>query len=717
MKLISIVWQRLYPPNFANEEENRKAKVLFLIMRACFIGLVTILGIRIVGVGLRAGSNLILPLFTSLFLLSFSHILLYSKRLEMASYTLLSTLFGLCSYLVIINDEGYHDTALFAVPGLLIIAGILLKKWQFYIFTAITLLSIAVIVGLENFGIHTTKFSSFVSPYDGIDIIFIIAITAVSVHILTDNLIKSLQLAKENEKALQESEDKYKSLVQYAPTGIYEFDMEKLKFISVNDVMCELTGYSDSELLKLDPFDLLNKESKEILTKLVENVFTNKPQELAAEYKIKGKNQKEFWVLVNSRFFYKDDIPKRAMAVVHDLTDIRRAEEDRKRLEIQLQQAHKMEAIGTLAGGIAHDFNNILSGIFGYSQLAQTHLENPEKASKYINQVVTGAQRATELTRQILTFSRQTEYQKKPFEIYQAVNEALQLLRSSIPSTIEIKKKLESRELVAADPTKIHQVIMNLCTNAYHAMRETGGSLTVSLTDVEILEPKYIKNKKILPGEYIKLEVRDTGHGMDEKTLERVFDPYYTTKKIGHGTGLGLSVVQAIVEEHDAFLEIHSEPDKGTSFLIYFPIVKEFFRNDIPEIKNKSQLIGDETIMVVDDEEAIREVYKNNLEDYGYKVYLFENGIDALKAFKIGMNKFDLLVTDMTMPGLTGDKLSMEILKIKPDMPIILCTGFSDTLSKSKAIEIGIKRYVQKPVGNERLVVLIREIFDKRLYS
>lgn len=287
-KPISNIWQRLRPPDFTNEEENRKAKILFLVTRACFIGFITILGIRIVGLG--SGSNLIFPLFASLFLISFSYILLLFKRLEMASYTLLISLFGLSIYLMFISDDGYHDTVLFAFPGLLIIVGMLLRKWEFYIFTAITLLSIAVIVGLENFGIHKTKFSPFVSPYDGIDIIVIIAITAASIRILTDNLIKSLQRTKENEKALQESEDKYRNLVRYAPTGIYEFDMKTLKFMSVNDVMCELTGYSESDFLKLDPFDLLTKESKEILTKLVENVFANKPKELSAEYKIKGKN-------------------------------------------------------------------------------------------------------------------------------------------------------------------------------------------------------------------------------------------------------------------------------------------------------------------------------------------------------------------------------------------------------------------------------------------
>jgi PAS domain S-box-containing protein len=642
----STLWQRLHPPDFPSEEENRKAKVLFLLTKACFIGFVTILGIRIAGLG--SGSNLIFPLFSSLFLISFSYLLILLKRLEMASYTLLISLFGLSIYLMFISEDGYHDTVLFAFPGLLVIVGILLKKWAFYIFTAITLLSIAVIVGLENLGIHETKFSSFASPYDGIDIIFIIVITAASIRILTDNLINSLQRAKENEKALQESEDKYRNLVQYAPTGIYEFDMEKLRFMSVNDVMCELTGYSESEFLKLDPFDLLTKESKEVLTKLVENVFANIPQELSAEYKIKGKNQREFWVLVNSRFFYKGNIPERAMAVVHDLTDIRQAEEDRKRLEIQLQQTHKMEAIGTLAGGIAHDFNNILSGIFGYSQLTKTNIHNPEKANYYIDQVFKGAARAAELVQQILTFSKQTEYQKNSFSIYQQVNEALKLLSSTIPSTIEIKKQLDSKSMISADPGKIHQVIMNLCTNAYHSMKKTGGRLTVALTDVEILEHQLLRDKTIPPGKYLKLEVSDTGYGMDQKTIEKAFDPFYTTNETGEGTGLGLAIVHAIVDEHDGYLEVLSIPGKGSSFYIYFPIVMHDAEPNDSKLNILPPLNGNEKIMFVDDESPIRQTAKKILESYGYTVVLFENGIKALQEFEKDPDQFDCIITDST---------------------------------------------------------------------
>jgi len=356
------------------------------------------------------------------------------------------------------------------------------------------------------------------------------------------------------------------------------------------------------------------------------------------------------------------------LEIIRDITNS-------KLIEAQLQQAQKMESIGTLAGGIAHDFNNILSGIFGYSQLAQTHINKPNKAGDYIEQVKKGAQRATELVQQILTFSRQTEYQKRTYKIYLEIKEALNLLRSTIPSTIEIKTNFHSTATVLADPTKIHQVIMNLCTNEYHAMRKTGGILSVSLTDSEITDSIQIGTRKIPIGRYVKLKIEDTGHGMDKRTLEKAFDPYFTTQKKGKGTGLGLALVQAIVDEHDGFLEVHSEESKGTVFKIYFPEIREeITRKAQKELISPQEVVGDETIMIVDDEKSIRNILNDLLTDKGYNVFTFKNGVDALEAFKSEPKKFDLILTDMTMPGITGNKVAAEILKIEPEMPIILCT-------------------------------------------
>ena len=401
-----------------------------------------------------------------------------------------------------------------------------------------------------------------------------------------------------------------------------------------------------------------------------------------------------------------DGIPKGSVVILHDVTK-------RKQLEVQLFQSRKMEAIGTLAGGIAHDFNNILSGIFSYSQLAKRHIENSEKAKKHIRQILKGAQRAAEPVQQILTFSRQTEYQKQPLKLYVVVGEVLKLMRSSIPTTIEIKENIASSAMVLAEPSHMHQVIMNLCTNAYHAMREKGGVLTVALNEIEISEHN-MDDTNLIPGRYLKLKVKDTGHGMDKETLEKAFDLYFTTKKVGKGTGFGLSLVQAIVEEHDGYVKAHSVPGQGASFYVYLPMVGEKIDPHTLEQGEEPLIGGSERIMVVDDDESIRMATREFLEDCGYQVSSFQNGVQAFQEFKKDPYRFDLIITDMNMPQMAGDELSGKILKIRKNLPIILCTGYSENITEVKAIEIGIAKYVQKPVLNQKLAFLIREVLDKK---
>lgn len=516
------------------------------------------------------------------------------------------------------------------------------------------------------------------------------------------------------QKALKESEDKYKNLVRYAPAGIYEFDMKTLKFISVNDVMCEYTGYTEAEFLSLNPFDLLNKEGKQSLSELVDAVFSNQPRELNTEYKIIGKNQKEMWVMSNARFFYEDDVPKQATAVVHDLTDIRRAEEERRHLETQLQQAHKMEAIGTLAGGIAHDFNNILAGILGYCDLLKQNINKPEKAQDQIGHIKQGAKRAAELVKQILTFSRKEEYEKHPQTLSSIVLEVMKLLRSSIPVTIDIQENIYSEALVHADPAKMHQVIMNLCTNAYHAMNETGGILSISLTDIQISQSQ-ADILQILPGNYVKLDVSDTGHGMDPETLDRIFEPYFTTKEIGKGTGMGLSLVYAIITEHNGIIKADSTRGKGSTFTVYLPETQNIRTEEKNTNHEMISANGNERIMIVDDEQSILESTRELLSDYGYKVDCYPDGKLALKAFNDDPQGFDLILTDMTMPGMTGEALAKNIFNIRNDLPIILCSGYNEEISETRAYEMGISRFITKPVIDQPLPDIIREVLNAKI--
>ncbi|MEH0022807.1 MAG: cache domain-containing protein [Desulfobacter sp.] len=395
-----------------------------------------------------------------------------------------------------------------------------------------------------------------------------------------------------------------------------------------------------------------------------------------------------------------------------DITELKQGEKERHRLAIQLEKSQKMEAIGTLAGGIAHDFNNILSSIFGYAQLAEMTLDTPQKSQKHLSQIVKGAQRASGLVQQILTFSRQTEYKKQPLKIHLVVKEALKLLRSSIPTTIEIRTRVNTRDMVNADPTQMHQVIMNLCTNAYHSMIENGGTLTVSLDTVDHIDHDRLMEDAKQPGPYLRLVVKDTGHGMDKAVLEKAFDPYFTTKEVGRGTGFGLALVHAIVDEHSGLIHVESEPGKGSCFYIYLPVAPE--EKPMPSGRQKSGSPGGgtETIMVVDDEPGIRDFTKEFLENFGYTVCCYENGELALEAFTQESNRFDLVITDMTMPFMTGVTLARHILRERKDLPIILCTGYSENISKKEAKEIGIRKYLQKPLQNRQLLSIIRQTLD-----
>ena len=508
---------------------------------------------------------------------------------------------------------------------------------------------------------------------------------------------------------IQKSEERLSLSLRSAKCGIWDWHL-RTGDVFFDPNYFRIAGYDPNEFpgsyeswrTRVHPDDINATEAR------LNGYLAKQLNEYVSEFRFKTKVGEWMWIQGRGQFSEYDKIgePVRFTGIHIDITDY-------KKMAEQLKQAQKMEAIGTLAGGIAHDFNNILSGILGYSQLAQESLDNSEKAHDYIEQILKGAQRAADLTKQILTFSRQSDDEKQPFPIYLEVQDALKLLRSSIPSTIEIKSKLNSKKLVLADPIEIHQVIMNLCTNAYHAMRETGGCLTVSLTDVECSGSKWFKGKKVTAGEYIDLEVSDTGSGMDKKTLERVFDPYFTTKEKGDGTGLGLALADAIVEKNDGFYEVNSEPGKGTTFHLYFPIVTGSKEKMNQTIDKDSQLSGNEKIMVVDDEDAITAIYKTLLENFGYQVKTFGNAVDALATFKTDPDQFDLIITDMTMPGFTGDKFALEIFKIKPDFPVILCSGFSDNISPAAALKLGIRYFIQKPILNEDLMIIIRKIFEE----
>ncbi len=395
----------------------------------------------------------------------------------------------------------------------------------------------------------------------------------------------------------------------------------------------------------------------------------------------------------------------RATSLVHIAKDIT----DQKRTEIERQQSQKMESIGTLAGGIAHDFNNILSAIIGFTELAMMRNKEGDKGLQDdLEQVRMSADRATSLVRQILTFSRKNPQKRQPLQISLIVKEALKLLRASIPSTIEIRQEIISPAVVLADPTQVHQLIMNLCTNAYHAM-ENGGVLGVTLKEIMI-----DGDAELVPGRYVMLSVSDTGCGMEKVIVDRFFEPYFTTKEVGKGTGLGLAVVHGIVKSYNGRITVVSEQGHGTTFIVYLPIVAD--EAVITEAAEVAPLMAKahERIMVVDDEETIRDLISRFLIEAGYRVDGFNNGLEAWQAFSSSPDDWDLLLTDQTMPGMTGDHLAAKVLEVRPDLPIIICSGYSSNLNGDQIKRGGVCAVLQKPLGRNTLLVQVARALEEK---
>jgi len=380
--------------------------------------------------------------------------------------------------------------------------------------------------------------------------------------------------------------------------------------------------------------------------------------------------------------------------------------------ESQLRQVMKLQAIGTLAGGIAHDFNNILFPIVGYTELTMDDVPEDSQARQNLEEILKATNRAKELVQQILTFSRQSGQERKPLKVQFLIKEALKLLRATIPSTIEIEYNVnEEYGSIMGDPTQIHQVIMNLCTNAYHAMQEKGGKLEVMLKEIDISYEKTMELVGMKIGRHLELTVKDCGHGMEPDVMERIFEPYYTTKEQGKGTGLGLSVIHGIIKNHGGDISVSSQPGKGTIFTVYLPVIDDI-DVAIEPVEAAAATQGNERILLIDDEEQIIDIEQQILERLGYKVTSKTDSQEALEEFAALPNHFDLVITDMTMPKMTGDQLARKLMDIRPSIPVILCTGFNETITEEKALAMGIDKFIMKPIIKDDLARTIRTVLD-----
>jgi signal transduction histidine kinase len=389
----------------------------------------------------------------------------------------------------------------------------------------------------------------------------------------------------------------------------------------------------------------------------------------------------------------------------------KKVEAEKKSLEKQLQHSQKMETIGTLAGGIAHDFNNMLGIIIGSAELALESVNHDDQVNKYINKILTASTRAEEMVKRLLSFSRLADSEKKPINLKNTLDESLKLLRSSLPTNIEIRRDLPDKTFsIMANGTQMNQVIINLCNNAAHAMDKFGGILQVSMENIS-LDEKHVDYADLAPGEYVCLSVADNGHGIDPKIIDRIFDPYFTTKEAGKGTGMGLAMVHGIVKNHGGGIRVTSEAGKGTRFDILFPIIDA----KVAEISAPSKIIspkGKERILLVDDEEMIADTMRLVLEQLGYNVRSFSSSQKAFEEFSLRPFSYDLVVTDMIMPGMTGDILVRKIRSLRADIPIIMSTGYNEKIDAEMARELGIRELMVKPVRMNSLAKTVRNVLD-----
>ncbi len=535
--------------------------------------------------------------------------------------------------------------------------------------------------------------------------------TAAAINLMRENLQQEIRKIKETEEILRASEDDLKDSQRIARLGSWRLD------ISTNQVT-----WSD-ELYKIYGFDpkkppppytehrkLFTPDSwKTLSTSLAKTVETGIPYDL--ELQTVREDGSLGWMWVHGETVHDAEGRRIGLkGAAQDITERKRAEEDNKKLAAQLLQAQKMESIGKLAGGIAHDFNNILSAIIGYSELALEKSPEDSPVRGDLAEVLTAGNRARDLIRQILAFARQSKELTEPVRPVDIVLETLKLLRPSTPADIEIKADINSVAMVMANPSQLHQIVLNLCTNGIHSMQQSGGVLEIALKD------KRDERSGSFPEEYVELTVTDNGPGIEANTMEKIFEPYFTTKEVGQGTGMGLAMVKGIVEGYEGNIHVESEPGKRTCFRIRLPVISTE-EIEVAAVGDSPFISGTERILFVDDEVPIARMASRMLEGLGYDVTVRTGSLEALELFREKPTDFELVITDMTMPDMTGDALAMEMRRIRYDIPVILCTGYSSRINKEGARLAGLNAFVYKPFSKPDLGRAIREVLDGRSSS
>lgn len=533
--------------------------------------------------------------------------------------------------------------------------------------------------------------------------------------ILLFMMYRSIQTRKKVEGALRSSENRLKELIEQSPIGLALCTRDGT-FLSVNPAYASIIGYSIEETLKLSNWDITPEEyikrDKSLLTRL----------KVGGHY---GPYEKKYrhkdGHLVSARLNIMHLVMNEESLIwasVEDITALKEAEAEKQELAEQLRQSQKMEAIGTLAGGVAHDFNNILSGILGFTELALANPNCDPKNQQHLELVLNAARRASDLVNQILVFSRKNDERRSFVDVYSIVAEAARLMRKTIPTTVNINQDLDSETgTILANATQLHQVVMNLCTNAYHALKKQAGTIGISLEAVDIDSDLASQYSNLKEGSYALLMVSDTGCGIDPDIIERIFEPFFTTKKPGEGTGMGLAVVHGIVQSHGGAIGVESTVGTGTIVKVFLPLKEKELKAGLSPADSTS-LTGTEHLLLIDDEEMLVVLGRETFEALGYRVTTFDSALQAMDAFEADPDFYDLIITDQSMPEMTGEFLAEQALAIRPDIPIILCTGYSSAIESEEEIRaLGIRALLMKPIELEALAVTVRKLLDKSVHS
>ena len=515
-------------------------------------------------------------------------------------------------------------------------------------------------------------------------------------------VFKDQTIERQYQKQILENEEKYRLVVENANEAIFIAQDEVIKF--PNPKTLEITGYSEDELAHMPFANLVHPEDRQMVVERYRQRLEGENPPSDYVFRIINKVGSELCLQINTALITWEGRPA-TINLIRDITE-------QKELEEQVRQAHKMESIGTLAGGIAHEFNNMLGIIIGNSELALDDIPEQSPAAESIQEIRTASLRAKDVVRKLLSVARKTPESRKPVQIRTIVDESLGLLRKSIPANIEIRSNLTcTTEMILADPTEISQVLMNLCTNSVHAMVDGKGVLEVTLETEKLDSRSSSRFKDIGPGDYVKLTVSDDGVGIPSNVLDRIFEPYFTNKSVDEGLGMGLAVVHGIVKKHEGTIKVESAVGKGTTIEVLFPLIDEQPVSGDEETETLSP--GTEKILFVDDEASLVKMVSQMLTRSGYEVVGKKSSQEALKLFTMDPDQFDLVITDMAMPGMTGDEVAKQIVQVRPDIPIILCTGHSDRMDENRAMELGIKAFVMKPLTKSDLTKIVRKVLDE----